>query len=130
MSATVPYTRIEATADGVSRFADADIALDTRSVAIGMPPMAVGGIPSAPGAAYVRSDSFDSALHPAPAGQWVIMLRGIIEVTTSYGDCRRFGQGDLLLTADMAGSGHRSAGIGDAPFEALFIPVDPAWSDS
>ena len=88
--------------------------------------MLVGAVPSAAGVAFVRSDGFDSAPHPAPARQWVIMVRGVIEVATSQGETRRFGPGDLLLAADTEGHGHRTAAVGEPPFEALFIPAGPA----
>ncbi|NUP47600.1 MAG: hypothetical protein HOW97_09865 [Catenulispora sp.] len=124
---TVPYTRIEATVDGGCRFVDAAIAAVPRLVATGVPPMLVGALPSAGGVAYLRSEGFDSVPHPAPAVQWVVMLRGTVEVTVSTGEARRFSPGDLLLAADVTGVGHRSAGVGAAPFECLFIPVDPSW---
>ena len=126
MSAPVPYTSILATEDGGSRFADGEISLSARTVAAGVPAMLVGAVPSAAGVAFVRSDGFDSAPHPAPARQWVIMVRGVIEVTTSQGETRRFGAGDLLLAADTEGHGHRTAAVGEPPFEALFIPAGPA----
>lgn len=123
----VPYTRIEATADGGCRFADAEIAAVPRLVATGVPPMLVGALPSSGGVAYLRSEGFDSVPHPTPAVRWVIMLRGAVEVTVSSGEARRFSPGDLLLAADVTGIGHRSTGVGAAPFECLFIPVDPNW---
>lgn len=124
---TVQYTRIETTADGGSCFTDGAFTIGSRAVATGTPPMLVGALPSEPGIAYVRSDAFDSAPHPAPAHQWLIMLRGTIEVTTSDGESRRFAPGDLVLAADTKGSGHRTVALGAPPFEALFVPVDPAW---
>jgi len=128
--AAVPYTRIEATTAGGSRFREGEIMLGARTVAVGVPTMLIGGLPSAPSVEYVRSDAFDSTPHPAPARQWVIMLRGTIEVTVGDGEARRFGPGDLVLAADTEGDGHTTLAIGDPPFEALFIPVDPAWSES
>ena len=125
-SEAVFYTRIEAAADGRSRFADGEIPLGARTVAAGVPAMLVGALPSAAGVAYLRSDAFDSVPHPAPARQWVVMLRGTIEVTVSGGEARRFGPGDLVLAADTEGEGHISEGIGAPPFEALFIPADLA----
>ncbi|GAA1980817.1 hypothetical protein [Catenulispora subtropica] len=122
-STTVTYTRIETTTDGGSRFSDGELALDPRIVTTGVPPMLVGALPSAAGAAYVRSDGFDSVPHPAPAVQWVVMLRGTIEVTTSGGEVRWFSPGDLVLAADVTGVGHRTAGVGDGPFECLFVPA-------
>lgn len=126
-SNTVSYTRIEAATDGRSRFADGAIGLGARIVTAGVPAMLVGAVPSAAGVVFLRSEDFDSAPHPAPARQWVIMLRGVIEVTTTDGESRRFGPGDLLLAADIEGEGHRTAAVGAAPFEALFVPADPTW---
>jgi hypothetical protein len=128
MSTTVSYTRVEATPDGGSRFADGEIALATRLVATGVPAMLAGVVPSGSGVTFLRSDGFDSAPHPAPARQWVIMLRGVIEVTTTEGETRRFGAGDLLLAVDTSGEGHRTVAVGAPPFEALFIPADPNWN--
>ena len=85
--------------------------------------MAAGGLPSAAGVTYLRSAAFDSAPHPAPREQWVVMLRGTIEVRTSDGSARRFGPGDLVLAADTTGAGHVTTGVGAPPYEGLFIPV-------
>ncbi|GAA2051046.1 hypothetical protein GCM10009839_67320 [Catenulispora yoronensis] len=124
---TVPYTRIEVTADGGTRFVDGDLPLDPRVVATGVPPMLVGALPSDGGrVAYLRSEGFDSVPHPAPAVQWVVMLRGTVEATVSSGESRRFSPGELLLVTDVTGVGHRSAGVGEPPFECLFIPANPA----
>ncbi|WP_051178472.1 hypothetical protein [Nocardia concava] len=120
---SLSYTVIDSTTDGGSVFTDAEIPLTDRTLAPGVPAMAVGGMPSATGVSYLRSVGFDSEPHPAPARQWVVMLRGAIEVTTSDGARRRFAPGDLVLAADTAGRGHTTVAVGEPPFEALFIPT-------
>lgn len=120
------YTKVIRSEDGGSAFEDGEIALEDRYIAEGTPPMAVGSLPSASGVQFLRSAAFDSAPHPAPREQWVVMLRGMIEVTVSDGSQRRFGPGDLLLVADTTGKGHVTAGIGDPPLEGLFIPLTGA----
>ncbi|MEV4569905.1 hypothetical protein AB0K12_39660 [Nonomuraea sp. NPDC049419] len=117
------YTKIARTADGGSAFEDGEIMLEQRHVADGVPAMAVGGMRSSGGVQFLRSAAFDSTAHPAPREQWVVMLRGMIEVTVSDGSRRRFAPGDLVLAADATGMGHVTTGVGDPPFEALFIPV-------
>ncbi|GAA4572293.1 hypothetical protein [Planotetraspora kaengkrachanensis] len=117
------FTRIARAGDGGSAFEDGEIALEQRNVAEGVPAMAVAGLPSSGGVQYLRSAVFDSSAHPAPREQWVVMLRGTIEVTVSDGSRRRFGPGDLVLASDTTGTGHVTTGVGDPPFEALFIPV-------
>jgi quercetin dioxygenase-like cupin family protein len=87
--------------------------------------MAMAGVPATGGPLFVRSAAFDSAPHPAPQEQWVVMLRGTIEVEVSEGTKRRFGPGDLVLATDTTGAGHITVGVGDPPFEALFLPALP-----
>ncbi|MET8872725.1 hypothetical protein [Nocardia sp. NPDC004604] len=123
LAKTLRYSRIVRTADGGSRFVDAELDLADRTLATGVPAMAVAGLSSAATVTYLRSAQFDSDPHPAPAEQWVVMLRGLIEVTTSDGRRRRFGPGDLVHVEDTDGQGHVTVGVGDAPFEALFVPT-------
>jgi hypothetical protein len=65
-----------------------------QQVADGVPPVCVGAsgaLPSSSAAVVsLRSAVFDSDLHPAPRKQWVVMLRGAIEVEVSDGTCRHF----------------------------------------
>lgn len=130
MSGAAAYSRVAATADGGTRFEDGEIALDAGTVSAGVPPVLRAGLPSAAGVTYMHYEAFDSTPHPAPAPQWVIMLRGTIEVTTGDGERRRFSPGDLLLVTDTEGRGHHTVTVGAGPFESLFIPIDPAWSES
>ncbi|WP_433194872.1 cupin domain-containing protein [Nocardia sp. CA-107356] len=123
LAKTLRYSRIVRTADGGSRFIDAELDLADRNLAAGVPAMAVAGLSSAATVTYLRSSQFDSDPHPAPAEQWVVMVRGVIEVTTSDGRRRRFGPGDLVHVEDTDGHGHVTVGVGDAPFEALFVPT-------
>jgi len=124
MSEVKRYTKIVRTGDGGSAFEDAEIAL-TEQVADGMPPMFAGGLRSAGGVVFLRSAEFDSDPHPAPARQWVVMLRGAIEIEVSDGTRRRFEPGDLLLVTDTTGTGHLTSAAGDPPLEALFVPENP-----
>jgi hypothetical protein len=126
MGQSVRFTRIARGDDGGSTFEDDEVVLADQHVADGVPAMALGGLPSAGGVLFVRSAEFDSAPHAAPREQWVVMLRGMIEVTVIDGTRRRFGPGDLLLAADTTGTGHVTSGVGEPPFEALFIPVAPS----
>ena len=117
------YVRVVATTDGGSAFEDDVLSLTMTEIVAGVPPMSVGAMSSTAPVTYLRSDAFDSEPHPAPRCQWVVMLRGEIDVTTSDGECRRFGPGDLLMVTDTDGSGHTTSAAGRPPFEALFIPV-------
>ncbi len=112
------YTRIVATHDGGSAFEDAELHLDEQ------PGMFVGdlGTQSAAFVRFARADSFADA-HPAAWAQWVIVLRGTIEVQVTDGSSRQFRPGDLLLATDTSGRGHITRTIGNEPIEALGIPI-------
>jgi 3-dehydroquinate synthase class II len=122
MSEVKRYTRIVGADDGGSRFEDAEIQLTEQQVADGVPPMLVGGLSSSAGVMFLRSAAFDSDPHPAPRPQWVVMVRGAIEVQVSDGTRRRFEPGDLVLVTDTTGRGHTTIAVGDPPFETLFVP--------
>jgi hypothetical protein len=117
------YTWVDRTGDGGSAFADAELPLTERQVADGVPAMFTGEL-SGSGVMFLRSAAFDSEPHPAPREQWVVLVRGVLEVEVSDGTRRRFGPGDLLYVTDTTGRGHVTRAVGDPPFEALFVPVE------
>ncbi len=119
------YTRVAVGPNGDSVFEDAELVLTPQHVAQALPPLGVAGIASMEGALYLLSPEFDAAPHPAPRVQWIVMLRGAIEIEVTDGAVRRFAPGDLVLVADTVGKGHRTRSFGD-PSEGLFIPVDEA----
>lgn len=114
------YTKVVSTPDGSSAFEDAELALDEQHVSDDVPPMFVGGLGTPQGVVFVQLTDFNDP-HPAAAPQWVVMMRGVIEVEVGDGTCRRFGPGDLVFAADTTGRGHITRTVGDAPFEALGI---------
>jgi hypothetical protein len=122
MSELLRYTRVVTTADGGSAFEEAEVQLSEQRVASGTPPMLVGELSSGSGVVFLRGAEFDSEAHPAPRQQWVVRLRGAIEVEVSDGTRRRFAPGDLVLVTDTTGRGHVTFARGEPPLEALFIP--------
>jgi hypothetical protein len=126
MSEVKRFSRIVCTADGGSAFEDGELPLAEQQVASGFAPTLVGRLaPSAAGVLYLWSpEAFDSEPHPAPRRQWVVVLRGMLEVVVSSGERRRFAPGDLVLAADTSGKGHVSYSVGEPPFEFLFVPSD------
>jgi hypothetical protein len=121
MSNVKRYTRIVSTDDGGSAFEDAELQLTELQAAEGTTAMLVGALGAAHGVAFVRFADFPSQSHPASEPQWVVMLRGVIEVQVSDGTARRFGPGDLVLAADTTGRGHVTQTVGEPPHEALGI---------
>jgi hypothetical protein len=59
---------------------------------------------------------------PAPPGQYMIMLKGQIEVVTTDGDKRVLGPGDVLLEDDRGSKGHTGRAVTPERYQ-LFIPL-------
>jgi hypothetical protein len=123
MSDVKRFTRITTDASGGSTFRDDEFPVDAVPGATGM---FTGAVPAAPAAVYVRHDAWDSGAHPAPHNaprrQWIVVLRGAVEVEVTDGSRRTFGPGDLLRAEDTEGAGHVTRPVGDTPIEALYLP--------
>jgi len=66
-------------------------------------------------------------LHPPPRRQWVIILQGAMEISTTTGERRRLEPGDCLLAEDMQGSGHATEDVGADRLVTLNIGVPAEW---
>jgi redox-sensitive bicupin YhaK (pirin superfamily) len=123
MSKAKRFTRIATDAAGGSTFQDDEFPLDAPPGAAGT---LTGTVPAASEVVYVRHDTWNRdahpAPHPAPRRQWVVVLRGIVEVEVTDGSRRTFGPGDLLRAEDTHGTGHVTRPVGDPPVEALYLP--------
>ncbi|HWC01941.1 MAG TPA: hypothetical protein VHF87_04155 [Methylomirabilota bacterium] len=64
--------------------------------------------------------------HPAPRRQWVIILRGQLEIGLGDGSMRRFGPGDARLVEDTTGRGHTTRVVGSGPCLAAYVPLASA----
>ena len=117
------FTRIVTDAAGGSSFQDDEFLLDVSPGATGM---LTGAVPAASAVVYVRHDTWGNFAHPAPRPaprrQWVVVLRGTIEVEVTDGSRRTLGPGDLLRAEDTEGTGHITRPVGDPPIEGLFLP--------
>jgi hypothetical protein len=117
-----PFVRIVATAGGGSRFVDEASPLADGDFAPPAPPLALGAVASAGSARFIGAPAgWDSPPHPAPARQWVVMLRGSVEAITSDGEARTFGPGAAVLLEDTTGVGHRTRVVGDEPWLAMVV---------
>jgi hypothetical protein len=126
MSEAKPFTRIVTDAAGGSAFEDGEIPLQTQPIAENFPPVLVGSVPAISAAVYVSGGIFSSGPHPvphrAPRKQWVVIIRGFLEVEVTDGSRRTFGPGDLVRAEDTDGTGHITTRAGDEPVEALLLP--------
>ena len=70
----------------------------------------------------------DQGLHGAPRRQFVLVLRGALEVETSLGRRTELGPGDLMLADDVGSRGHYSRDVGEEPLTLMTIAVATSWT--
>ena len=61
--------------------------------------------------------------HPAPRRQFVIILRGQLEIGLGDGSKHVFGPGDARLVEDTTGKGHTTRVHGSAPCLTATVPL-------
>lgn len=61
--------------------------------------------------------------HPVPQRQYMFTSQGIVEVTASDGETRRFPAGEGLLVEDTSGKGHYSRVVSDDPLIMIVVTL-------
>ncbi len=111
------YTRLYSDSAGESRFEDVKIGLADQGP--------VGYLSSMFGVKDIQfrlnEPDYDWDFHNAPSRQFIILLDGDIEITTSLGETRKFSGGDILLAEDTAGKGHRTRNVRQQIRRSVFI---------
>jgi hypothetical protein len=120
----VSWTRIITTASGGSAFAEGGADLELADFAPPAPPLNLSPLMGARSVRFILvPPGWDSPPHPAPARQWVIMISGAAESTTSDGETRRFAPGDAVLVEDVEGVGHSTRCVSDVPWLAMVVTL-------
>jgi len=116
------FVRIVATPEGGSRFLDDATPLSDGDFAPPAPPLGLGPDSGAVATRFIGAPAgWDSPPHPAPARQWVVMVRGSVESVTSDGEARTFGPGAAVLVEDTTGTGHSTRVVGDEAWLAIVV---------
>jgi uncharacterized cupin superfamily protein len=115
-------TRVYATPDGETHFAELDIPLHPSGT-IGM---LSEKFPATGVIFRTTPASYDFRWHCAPRRQFVVMLNGHVRVAVSDGETREFRGGDVFLLEDVAPcKGHCTTELSGIERRTLFIPLDP-----
>jgi hypothetical protein len=119
------YTRLSSSDTGESRFEQATLDLNEADYRPPAPLLFVSHAFKADGLQFVRLPSgwTGDSICP-PKRQFLICLKGEIEVTSSDGHRRTFVPGDSVLMEDVSGKGHRTRVKGADECIAAIIPVD------
>ena len=118
------YLRVYAGDDGASRFEDVELEGALTRIVDGVPPLLVSGPFACSGIMFVEQpkEASDWAAHVAPRKQWLIGISGRVAITTSDGQCREVGPGDVILAEDTTGRGHLSTPL-TADVRFAMIPL-------
>ena len=68
--------------------------------------------------------------HESPESQYVITLTGTLEFTTRDGETFVVRPGDVLLSEDAVGTGHKWRLIDDQPWRRAYVVLKPGVKDS
>lgn len=113
------YTRIYSDSAGESHFEEVDIALHEGGE--------IGRLsdhfPVASLQFRENQPDYDWDFHNAPQVQFIVLLDGEIEITTSLGEKRIFKGGDILKVEDTEGKGHKTRNIIKKVRKSLFIKI-------
>ena len=67
------------------------------------------------------STDYDYDFHHAPQRQYIVLLDGGVEITTSLGETRQFQTGEILLMEDTTGKGHKTKNLERRERTSIFI---------
>ena len=118
------YVRLKADNAGESHIEQATLDLNEADYRPPAPMLFVSHSYRADGLQFIRLPSgwTGESIHP-PKAQFLICLKGHLEVTASDGDKRTFGPGDSILMEDISGKGHRTRVKGSGECLAAIIPI-------
>ena len=120
---TVPV--LSTSEDGETRFQDQVVSLEPAVYVPGIPLVDVANPVAVTSMVLSHCDAnYVSDWHPAPRRQFVVVLRGGFDVTSSAHETRRFEAGAVFLVEDVAGVGHQTKTVGDDP--CFFVTVASA----
>lgn len=119
------YVRLSADKNGQSHFEQATLTLDEADYRPPAPMMFVSHAFATDGFQFARLPAgwATDSIKP-PKKQFLICLKGHLELTAGDGEKRSFGPGDTVLIEDVGGKGHRARVKGDGECLAAVIPID------
>lgn len=124
--ATFTKTVLYTDTDGRARFREETVELSEGTPAARLSPL----LPAAGVQLRESPVGFASTFHCTTAPQWLVVLRGAMEIGLQDGTSRVFGPGEHFYSADVlpdgatfdpALHGHRSRQVGDEPLVTMFV---------
>lgn len=106
---SMTYVRVFADADGISHFADAEVALDEVENPLASASVLVAAPIATTGVQFsCFADGTFVDWHPAPQRQFYVILSGELELEVADGERRKLGPGSVVLGDATEGRGVRA----------------------
>lgn len=124
--------RVWADGLGASHFADLDLPEAMMPTVVGLPDMRSTNAMPADSFRLVTTtpQAMARGWHPAPARQFVIVVKGAIVVEVSDGETRQLDTGSMIFFEDVSGRGHLNRIVDDREIVLAFLPVPADWSSA
>jgi hypothetical protein len=120
----VKYAILYTDLDGESHFKDGELEFEPVNFAPPAPPVELTSYIQASRLVFFRLPSgWFGDWHPAPRRQFFCCLSGEFEFTTTDGETRVFGPGEVFLLEDTWGKGHKSRIISTEDFVAAIVQL-------
>jgi hypothetical protein len=119
------YVRLYADASGITHFADERLLLTPAGSGASMEErLFVNRLGDLQGVMFAKLKAgSDEDWHVAPRRQFMLCVRGMVEITAADGQKRRMTPGQFMLLEDTSGRGHRTHALGSEDHVALALPV-------
>ncbi len=112
------YTRLYTGNDGQSHFEALTMALEDAPIG----KIAQSSPVEAAFFGYI-DDETEVPWHNPPCSQYVIMLKGAMEIEVGSGVKKTFQEGEIVLADDTTGQGHITRAASNGPRHYLVLPV-------
>jgi hypothetical protein len=122
---TLSYVRLYSDATGTSHFADEQLPLTPAGNGATVEErLYINRLGDLKGVMFARLKAgANEDWHVAPRRQFMLCVRGLVEITAGDGQRRRMKPGQFMLLEDVSGQGHRTHALGKADHVALALPV-------
>ncbi|NIK93254.1 hypothetical protein GZ212_13915 [Mangrovimonas sp. CR14] len=108
------YTKLYADKEGETHFKEEEFIMNSKDYSPPAPPVWVAPRTRATGSTVVAFPiGWYGDFHPAPKPQWMMILKGSMEVEVSDGEKRTFLAGSIAFLDDLGSKGHISRSIGN-----------------
>jgi quercetin dioxygenase-like cupin family protein len=120
------YLRVYSDESGESHFDEVDVPMQEVNYAPPAPPVQLSAfMPAAQVGFMAGQPGWVGDWHPVPQRQMVVLISGELELDVSDGETRRMHPGDVALSEDTSGKGHRSRAVGHETTVLVVVALPP-----